>query len=176
MDPVVIETARFILRSLTTADATERYSRWFEDSAVTEHIMAAKATHDVEALRRYIAEKSATPNVLFLGIFERDRGVHIGNLKFEPIDPASSNAILGIMIGDPNWRGRGTAGEVIDAAGNWLHEKLGITELALGVNQQNVSAQRAYLKAGFVFETRPYLQTVSPETQTMVKRLGTQGS
>lgn len=171
MDPVVIETPRFKLRTLTIEDATEKYSRWFEDPVVNEHIVGAKSAHDINSLRGYIAQKTAQANVLFLGIFSGVSGTHIGNLKFEPIDFDARHAVLGIMVGDPHWRGRGVATEVIDAAGKWLNKMFGISELALGVAKNNVAALKAYQKSGFVLDHRNYLQVDTTTTLSMIKKV-----
>lgn len=171
MNSVVIETPRFTLRTLTIEDATEKYSRWFDDPVVNEHIAGAKAAHDIDSLRSYIAQKSALPNVLFFGIFSGANGAHIGNLKFEPIDFDAHHAILGIMVGDPHWRGCGVAAEVINAAGRWLNKTFGISELALGVARNNIAAQKAYEKSGFVFDHRKYLQVDTTTTLSMIKKI-----
>lgn len=149
MGLALIKTARFTLRSLTVDDATKAYSQWFDDPAVAEHIMAAKAPHDIDALRRYIAEKSILPDVLFLGIFELDSGTHIGNIKYEPIDSANGVAEMGILIGEPNWRGRGVAREIIVASADWLRKHRGISRILLGVEKKNLAALSAYLRTGF---------------------------
>ncbi|MDP2399314.1 MAG: GNAT family N-acetyltransferase [Burkholderiales bacterium] len=171
MDSVVIETPRFTLRTLTIEDATEKYSRWFDDPVVAEHIVGAKTAHDIASLRDYIVQKSAHPNVLFLGIFAKATGTHIGNLKFEPIDFNACHAVLGIMVGDVRWRGRSVAGEVINAAGQWLNKTFGISELALGVAKSNVAAQKAYKKSGFIFGHRHYLQVDTATTLSMIKKV-----
>lgn len=168
MQTVRIETARFLLRSLTPRDATETYSKWFDEPDLAKYIAAARAPHDVESLRRYITEKAEAPDVLFLGIFGQQDHIHIGNLKFEPIDRTSGHAVVGLMIGDPEWRNRGVAAEVIHAAASWLHCNLGIAEIALGVARDNVPAHRAYQKAGFVFASRPYLHVDETYALTMV--------
>jgi len=173
---VSIRTSRFTLRTLTTEDATDEYSRWFEDPFVAQHIAGAKVDHDVAALRAYITQKSSLSHVLFLGIFTVESGAHIGNVKFEPIDVTRRYAVLGIMVGDPLWRGRGVATEVINAAGQWLNKSLGISELALGVAKSNVAAQKAYKKAGFIFAYCDYLRIDSATTLSMIKRVDGQQS
>lgn len=171
MSPTTIETPRFTLRTLTLEDATDRYSRWFEDPVVAEHIAGAKSSYDIDSLRDYIAKKTAQNNVLFLGIFVKASDLHIGNLKFEPVDIKKHHAVLGIMVGDPYWRGKGVAAEVIKAAGHWLNQTLGISELALGVAKSNLAAQKAYRKTGFVCGCRDYLPIDATTTLSMIKTI-----
>ena len=54
---------------------------------------------------------------LFLGVFEKVTNKHIGNIKYDPIDSESKVAVMRILIGDPEWRGRGVAEEVLSASG-----------------------------------------------------------
>lgn len=157
LDPLInlkkvgeIGTPRFVLRPLCIEDASEQYSSWFETAEAKRYIAGSQVCHDVASLRTYIAEKHAATDVLFLGIFERSNGAHIGNIKYEPIDIRKAYAIMGILIGEPAWRGRGVAAEVIEASSYWLRDNLGIHEIYLGVDRSHVAAHRAYEKAGFV--------------------------
>ncbi len=149
-EDVRIETERFVLRPLQPSDATPRYASWFNDPQVQRYIYAAAAAPSVDELREYIAARQDRTDVLFLGIHTHESDTHIGNVKFEPIDRASSQAVLGIMIGDPAWRGTGAAAEVIARANEWLATHRGIREVILGVARDHVGARRAYEKAGFV--------------------------
>jgi len=144
-----IETERFVLRPLETDDASERYASWFTDPDIRRHIVSAATPPSIEALRQYIAARAGRSDVLFLGAYARDGGTHVGNIKFEPVDERAARAVLGIMIGEPAWRGRGAATEIIVGANAWLAAHRGIREVVLGVAPHNPGAMRAYEKAGF---------------------------
>jgi ribosomal-protein-alanine N-acetyltransferase len=146
----VLSTERFRLRRLTTDDATARYLGWLADEDARRYIQTARATRSLEDLRNYIAKRDAKADVLFLGIFERENGAHIGNIKYEPIDFTRGNAEMGILVGEPDWRGRGVAGEVILVSARWLRAHHGISLIQLGVESNNEAALRAYLRTGFV--------------------------
>lgn len=142
-------TPRFTLRPLRAADVSDRYSRWFDDPAVAPHILAARSAHDIESLRRYVAERSDRDDVLFLGIFTQPENAHIGNVKYEPVNSRQGVAVMGILIGDPAWRGKGVAEEVIVASAGWLQAKRGIRKIVLGVDKNHPAAIAAYEKIGF---------------------------
>ena len=152
---LIIETPRFLLRPLTPEDASERYSRWFDDPVASSYILSAKSAHDVPALRAYIEERAGRSDVVFLGIFTRERGDHIGTIKYEPIDFERRRAVMGVLIGEPEWRGKGAATEVLDASGRWLKAELGIDAIVLGVERAHDAAMKAYTKVGFVPEPAP---------------------
>lgn len=167
---VQIVTSRFVLRELCRADITPAYLAWFADSSAKKHITAAANSPSLATLRDYLAERSGRDDVVFLGIFDKASGVHIGNVKYEPVNATSGYAVMGILIGEPAYRGQGVAGEVIAASGRWLQANRGIREILLGVHRDNLAAIRAYQRIGFVAAGTPVVPD-TPETFAMVWRL-----
>ncbi|WP_372766425.1 GNAT family N-acetyltransferase [Pseudoalteromonas sp.] len=142
---LTINTERFLLRTLTVDDASERYLSWFQD--VTTRQFIAQRAESLAQLQQYIQEKEQASNCLFFGIF--NEGEHLGNIKYEPIDVVRREATMGILIGDNAWRGKGVAGEVISATAQYLSRHLAIDSILLGVEHENVAAINAYRKLGF---------------------------
>lgn len=99
-EQVEIISERFLLRPLTESDVTERYLEWLSDSDAKKFITAAATTKKIEDLRDYVRERIDREDVLFLGIFEKGTGLHIGNIKYEPVNSELGYAIMGILIGD----------------------------------------------------------------------------
>ena len=149
MKDVRIPTDRFLLRSLLPEDVTECYSAWLDDEAARNFIDAARRVHDTDTLKRFVAGQSERADALMLGIFEISGERHIGNLKYEPLDREQGYAVMGILVGEPDWRGKGVATEVIAAADLWLFTELGMNEIALNVHRDNAGAIRAYEKVGY---------------------------
>jgi len=170
----MIITPRFALRPLTPDDATERYSGWFDDEAAASHIVGARSAHGVAELRAYIEARTGRENVLFLGIFTRAGNEHIGNIKYEPINLQEHYAVMGILIGEAAWRGRGAAVEVIETSGRWLRNRLGIEEIILGVSRDHAAAIKAYEKIGFRPEPTDKIPPRSDDSLAMVWRLAKQ--
>lgn len=161
---------RFILRSLSVDDVSDRYAGWLNDQATSQYITAKLNILD---LQQYVLERSAREDVLFLGIFEKGSGLHIGNIKYEPVNSELGFAIMGILIGEPDWRGKGVATEVLLASAEWLYQYRNIREIILGVSSDNTAAIRAYQKVGFVEKSTKFIPTVSAENLTMVWHLNT---
>ena len=111
--------------------------------------MGAKSDHSEEALRAYVSQRQNRDDVLFLGIFTWNHREHIGNVKYEPVDAANGYAVVGIFIGEPAYRGRGVATEVLRHSAAWLRRMRGIGEIMLGVASEHSAAIRAFEKAGF---------------------------
>jgi len=150
-----IETPRFILRTLQIEDASATYLGWFADPVVRRFIVAARDTQTVRSLQAFIAEKYASPQAELFGIFVKDSGLHIGNIKFEPIDAAMQRSIVGVLIGNAAWRGRGVFREVYPNAAQWLLGTRGIREFWLSVVRDNIAALKSYRAAGFAEDALP---------------------
>lgn len=167
-----ITTDRFLLRELTEVDITQRYLGWLSDSESGKFITAATVVRKLPDLRQYVLERIGRDDVMFFGIFEKVSGLHIGNVKYEPVNSGLGYAIMGMLIGDPAYRGKGVATEVLNASARWLKVHRNIRQILLGVSKENVAAVRAYEKVGFVVADTPHIQKPMPGAITMVWHLG----
>lgn len=166
-----ILTNRFILRPLKVDDVSNRYVDWINDQVTSQYISAAASKPSLINLRQYVLDRTGREDVMFLGIFEKTSGLHIGNIKYEPVNSAFGYAIMGILIGNAGWRGKGVAAEVISASAEWLRQCRNIRQIILGVSRTNTAAIRAYKKIGFIEESTVFVPSVSQEGMTMVWHL-----
>ncbi|MDA9648915.1 GNAT family N-acetyltransferase [Alphaproteobacteria bacterium] len=143
----MIATQRFFLKPITIDDVNYIYLSWLNQKT-NAYIEYAKSHSSMEELKRYVSERENRQDVLFLGIFTKE-AQHIGNIKYEPIDHKNKSAVMGILIGNNNWRGKGVATEVIKASGHYLAVQYGIETIILGVYDSNKAAVSAYKKVGF---------------------------
>jgi len=167
----VLDTERFHLRELTVEDVTDRYLEWLRGTADYISVTAARPARELSELRDYVRARIGRDDVLFLGIFDRSTGLHVGNIKFEPVDSARQFAVMGILIGDHDYRGKGVAAEVLAATSVWLRDNRGINQIALGVSVKNPGAIHAYQKVGFELVDTPLITKSHPDQVTMVLRL-----
>ena len=166
-----IATDRFLLRPLTKTDVTERYLGWLADASISRFIETASVNSGRQALENYVAARCNRADILFLGIFNVVSGEHIGNIKYEPIDLIQKYAVMGIMIGQPEWRGRAVALEVITESANWLNEFLDIKNIFLGVEKENINAIKAYERCGFVLTSTDKINLDKTKSIAMLKKL-----
>jgi [ribosomal protein S5]-alanine N-acetyltransferase len=165
---ITIKTERFILKRLEVKDASHRYLSWFDCEDVKTQILVSTKMRALEDLELYIEQKINSKNTLFFGIFCLDTGLHIGNIKYEPIDRKNKYAILGILIGDKAYRGKKVAFEVIKASGKWLSKKFGISMVILEVDPSNIPAIKAYKSLGFIREESEYTFKDNDRSLTMI--------
>jgi len=168
VDSVLIQTERFLLRTLAEKDVSDRYLAWLRNDEALSFITAAKRTSTLSSLREYVRTHSARPDTLFLGIFGKDNNLHVGNIKYQPVDSQKSYAVMGILIGDPAYRGIGVASEAIKESAIWLKRHRNINQIVLGVHKKNEAAVRAYRKAGFQIASTPHIPMCADNVATMV--------
>lgn len=165
---VEIVSKRFLLRELTEEDVTERYLSWLSDADAKKFITFAAKTKSFSDLKQYVRDRIGRDDILFFGIFDKISGLHIGNIKYEPVNSGLGYAIMGLLIGDANYHGKSVAAEVLVASAHWLKAHRNITQIVLGVSKDNYRAIRAYEKVGFVEAPTDFIQHVLPGAMTMV--------
>ena len=143
-----LQTDWFAIRTLHADEVGLTYVAWFEDPVVQRFIALRPKSDTLAELREFVECHDARGDSLLLGIFSED-GRHVANLKHEPIDLEQRTAILGVLIGDPAWRGRELFAEVFAPTSVLLRERFGISTVLLGVDGENTAAIAAYERSGF---------------------------
>ena len=144
---IKIDGKRIYLRPLDENDASEDYCSWINDKEVNKYLESKKTT--VENLKKYIIRRYYDPNCLFLGIFLKNKDIHIGNVKLEPIEFKKRIATLGILIGEKKSWNKGLATEALKSLIYYAFSNLKLDEINLGVQKKNIGAIRAYQKCDF---------------------------
>jgi len=168
VDSILIQTERFLLKTLAGKDVSDRYLGWLNNKEVRSFITAAKKTSTLLSLREYVRTQSARQDTVFLGIFAKENSLHIGNIKYQPVDSQKGYAVMGILIGDPAYRGLGVASEAIKESAIWLKNHRNINQIVLGVDKRNEAAIRAYEKVGFQIAATPHIPMCAEDALTMV--------
>ena len=150
LNKLILKTDRFYLRPLLKSDVSSRYLSWMNDVIIKKYIVSANKKNNIETLKQFVNEKINKSDCLFLGIFSNENDLHIGNIKYEPINFDDGIATMGIMIGDVNWRGKNVFSEVLLTSSKWLKSEFNISNIQLGVEEDNINAIRAYKKLGFI--------------------------
>ena len=149
MKNIEINLNDLILRTLDLSEDLQNYLYWMSHPENNEYILSAKQSYSLTDLQDFIESCNLSPNLLLLGIFDRKLHTHIGNIKYEDIDLAKKTAVMGILIGEKNYRGRGIAKNVIKESAKWLNANLGLQTIFLGVDQNNSAAIKLYSEIGF---------------------------
>ena len=149
-DPVRIETERYVLRSLTPDDVTERYLAWLRDPDVTRYMNARFDDATAESLRRFVASHDDRDSFL-LGIFVREGDVHVGNLRAE-CNLRHGHCFTGTMIGDRDYWGKGVVLEARAAFLDFLFGPVGVLKACGMIYADNAAGVFNYQSQGWVVE------------------------
>ncbi len=148
-----LQTPRLNLRMMSTADASEAYLGWMRDPFVNQYLESRysvpTSTQDLVGFIEYV---NASPDSLLLGIFLREDGRHIGNIKIGPVVTRHARAELGYLIGDRDAWGKGYGSEAIREVARYGIEELGMAKITAGIYETNIGSAKALLKAGFTLE------------------------
>lgn len=145
--PVRLTTDRFVIRSLTPEDASDRYLGWLADEEVMRYVNARFETPTWEKLLRYIAEGDDAVRFR-LGVFTREDELHIGNYAAE-CHPVHRRADLGVLIGDRAWWGKGVVLETRPAVLGFLLGPAGMEKVCGECYGNNAPALLNYAKEGW---------------------------
>ena len=145
-----IETARLQLRHLTEADVTESYLSWLNDPEVLRYLeVRFSKVGGLEELGSFVKTVNDSTDTVMFGIFRKDTGRHIGNIKLGPVKFEHARAEIGFLIGDRSSWGAGYASEAIQAVAQFGLQRLNLAKIGAGCYETNVGSMKALLKAGF---------------------------
>ena len=139
----------FFIRPISLDDVGESYLHWFQDNLTRKFISSANKMNSIEALRSYVSDRIQSPNCLFFGIFFRSSKLLIGTVKFEPINREERSAVVGLLMGNPLFRGRGIARASFENSLELMKDEFGIRSFMLTVSKENYRAIRIYESLGF---------------------------
>lgn len=148
-----LTTDRLVLRTMSAADASDAYLAWMRDAEVNRFLESRFSVPErTQDLVGFIESVNASPDSLLLGIFLREDGRHIGNIKIGPVVTRHARSEIGYLIGDRAAWGKGYATEAIREICRYGFGNLGLAKITAGVYETNKGSAKALLNAGFVHE------------------------
>lgn len=145
-----IETERLILRNMKIEDVSEEYVNWLNDSDINQYISTANTIQTNDSCRAYVESYEGRNDVALIGIFLKDKNIHIGNLTLSPpIDWRNKRASIGITIGRKEYHRMGYAGEALKAIMTYCFQNMRLHHLWAGVNTDNIASIKLFQKCDF---------------------------
>ena len=147
-----IESNAIALRPITEDD-TSLIVRWRNSDAVRNNFLYRKPI-TAETHRKWLEEKVRTGKVIqyIIELTKSGKPVPVGSVYLRDIDEENSSAEFGVFIGEDNARGKGIGTKAAHLMLGFAHNQLGLHRVFLRLLADNVSAYKAYRKAGFVAE------------------------
>jgi [ribosomal protein S5]-alanine N-acetyltransferase len=149
-----VESKRFYYVELTDGDVTEEYVSWLNDEEISRYLETPCSGNTLSSVRKFVDGCQADPDSFLFGIFAREGGRHIGNIKIKCnyVNHGLGNGNIGIMIGNKNFWGKGVATESIRAITKFGFNVLGLQKIAAGCYEINQASFRAFKKSGYKVE------------------------
>jgi len=130
-------------------DLLPLYGRWINDFGTVRNLSPPPrpmtAEQEQDWYERVVKSEDDTP----FTIYERSTMRPIGNTILAGMDFRNRSATFGIVIGEPDARGKGYGTETIRLMLDYAFTALGLHNVMLTVFEFNPAGIRAYTKAGF---------------------------
>jgi RimJ/RimL family protein N-acetyltransferase len=147
----IIRGAKVYLRPFENSDK-EAYKRWRADAdpmATAEFgYRAPLSDAEVDVYFGDRPPQQGKSQYQFI-ICTLDDEKPIGNVMLFEIDTRRGGAELGIVIGEPDYRGKGFGSDACNAIVDFAFGELRLERVYLSVRADNPSAEAAYVKCGF---------------------------
>jgi len=125
--PVLLQTKRFALRSLTPIHASERWINWLKDPEVMGPLNTPVRAWRPDQLKAHIASGDNERRYL-VGIFDLASQVQIGLFQIE-VDLRNRRALFNVVIGEKSWWGKGVVNETREALLDEFFKNRGIEKV-----------------------------------------------
>ncbi len=140
-----ISGKRIYLSPMNIEDA-ELYTRWMNDSEITDNLGSSTMVFSEEAERNWVEDNSGEYQ---FAIIERESDEIIGNCGIQAVTHTFQRAELGLFIGDENNRNKGYGKEVLSLLLAYCFDTLNLHNVMLKVFSFNERAIHTYEKVGF---------------------------
>jgi len=130
MKKVILNTDKYILKTLSSSDATNEYLSWLKDKKVSRTLDIDGEKQTIETITNYIESHNNSTDFLF-GIFTKYKNIHIGNISLR-FHPKHKMANIGIMIGNKKYWGKGVPLETRSKVIDWLFEGFDCNKIEAG--------------------------------------------
>lgn len=125
------------------------YLRWINDFGTTRMLGLAPRPMTLEQETAWYEQAAVDDARVGFTIYERSTGRPIGNCGLHEVDLPNRRTMVGIMIGEPEARGRGYGTEAMRLLLDFAFTALGLNSVMLIVFEYNGAGLRCYEKVGF---------------------------
>ena len=122
--PVSTHSERFILRSLTPNDVSERWCGWAADPDIMNPLNMVPRKSTREGLLKYVAQQNNDRSYL-IGVFAMAMGLHIGFYQID-VNKLHRTAGFNVVIGDKQYWGKNAVNETRAAILTEFFERRGL--------------------------------------------------
>jgi RimJ/RimL family protein N-acetyltransferase len=147
---VNLDCGKYIVRTLTADDASERWGGWMADPDAAFMLNSTPKTMSKSEVAAYIEKFDQRTHIL-VGIVEKASDKLLGFLRVD-IDPPTGRFLVSMLIGEPDYRNRGVTQDITPAFRDYFFETLGL-EIIMATALSHNHAMIHYLeKTGWTLD------------------------
>lgn len=146
------ESSLIRLGPIGEEEIKNNYINWVNEPEVNKYLETRLCSHTIESLTEYVYSINNDPLSYLLGIYLKETGEYVGNIKLGPIDKFHKRSYIGLMIGDKNVWGKGIGTESIRVISNYAFNSLKLRKISAGCYVENIASIKSFKKAGFDIE------------------------
>ncbi|MCH8081599.1 MAG: GNAT family N-acetyltransferase [Proteobacteria bacterium] len=158
--PLITQSERFIIRSLSAKDAGPIYTSWWNDAEIQKGFNFKPRGWDQQRAAQHI-ETFDNRKKFHLGIFEKQTKKIIGFFAIWP-NYTKKVALTNICIGDKAWWGKGVTLEVRARLLPFIFNTLGMEKVEGEIHGRNLPSIYNYKAMGFTPEAVVREHLISP--------------
>ena len=147
--PIVNVEGELVALGPLVRDHIPLYLRWMNDFETTRMIANSPRPMALEQETAWYEGAAADNGRPVFTIYERATGRAVGNCGLHEVDLINRRTVVGIMIGEPDARGRGYGTEAMRLLLDYAFTVLGMHSVMLTVFEYNFAGRRCYEKVGF---------------------------
>lgn len=132
-----------------SAEAIEKYAEWMNDFEVTDYIGRTWQLNSLSNEKEWLENSAKDTNNRLFDIVEINSDKLIGTVSLENFNYVERSAVLGIFIGDKDYRSNGYGAEAIKLIQEYGFRYLNLHSIRLDLLSVNERAHKCYLKCGF---------------------------
>ena len=127
----------------------QKFTEWMNDFEVTDYIGRSGNIMTMEGEKEYLEKSAKSSEDRSFDIIDLNSNKLVGTLGLERINWINRSAILGIFIGDEDFRNNGYGTEAIKLLLEYGFRYLNLHSIGLTLLSANERAHKCYLKCGF---------------------------
>jgi ribosomal-protein-alanine N-acetyltransferase len=145
-----LESERLVYKRVSLAHLSEDYVGWLNDPEISRFIEKS-GDYTLDKLRAFLTDVQEK-DLLFWGIHLKSNGLHLGNIKIDPINERHGFGEYGILMGRKAEWGKGYAKEASQTIMDFCFKTIKLRKMTLGVVVDNTAAVNLYKSLGFDIE------------------------
>ncbi len=146
-----INTERLLLRQFMVSDITQVYLDALNDPSIIGMTEARHKIWNKEMASAFIESVNNKSSILF-GVFLKDSGKPIGNVRLFDIHPIHHRGELSLLFYDKSEWGNGFATEAVGAVIKYAFEFLKLHRVMADYYANNIASSKVFKKTGFEIE------------------------